>query len=425
MNFYTIGYPSVNKLISKLYSDIIYIVKRGDFMSFNKRKNINTKLICTIISIIMILATIIVVVFGSKANKRREKEIATISQRYLAERKAEKEAEKEKEQIENFNVYEKLKEGRDINVIIIGDGIGASRGATSESAKWHNVLADNIKKKYKSSVTTTTINGENANVVRGWVELNRTDLSKKQDLAFICFGQNDNGRITSTQFAIFYESLIRKLKEHNPSIDIIPIIESSIRKDNAYTQVIKKLSEHYSFTYADTMTAFNNAKEGYESLSDDSILPNDKGYSYYARLFEECISKNLSSNKKIGNVETTLYQSSKLDTFSLNISPKSSDGFDKKEAFSTSTLESTLVFESDKDTLIAYYTTDPKGGKIKVYIDNEFVKEIDTYLTLSVTKAEIIAEGLTGKHEVKFQVSNLKGYNFDDGIVIFNGLVSN
>ena len=92
-------------------------------MSFNKRKNINTKLICTIISIIMILATIIVVVFGSKANKRREKEIATISQRYLAERKAEKEAEKEKEQIENFNVYEKLKEGRDINVIIIGDGI--------------------------------------------------------------------------------------------------------------------------------------------------------------------------------------------------------------------------------------------------------------------------------------------------------------
>ena len=118
----------------------------------------------------MILATIIVVVFGSKANKRREKEIATISQRYLAERKAEKEAEKEKEQIENFNVYEKLKEGRDINVIIIGDGIGASRGATSESAKWHNVLADNIKKKYKSSVTTTTINGENANVVRGWVE---------------------------------------------------------------------------------------------------------------------------------------------------------------------------------------------------------------------------------------------------------------
>ena len=120
-----------------------------------------------------------------------------------------------------------------------------------------------------------------------------------------------------------------------------------------------------------------------------------------------------------------MYQSSKLDTFSLNISPKSSDGFDKKEAFSTSTLESTLVFESDKDTLIAYYTTDPKGGKIKVYIDNEFVKEIDTYLTLSVTKAEIIAEGLTGKHEVKFQVSNLKGYNFDDGIVIFNGLVSN
>jgi len=390
-------------------------------VSINSGKNINTKLICIIISIIMILATIVLVIFGNISNKRRQKELATIRESYIAERKAEK----EKERIENYNVYEKLKEGKNINVIIIGDGIGASRGATTESSKWYNVFADNINKKYKSSVTTTMLNGENATVIRGWVELNRTDLSKKQDLAIICFGENDNGRITSNQFAMFYESLIRKLKKHNPNIDIIPIIESSIRKDNTYTQVIKKLCGHYGFAYADAITAFKNSQEGYGNLTDDGILPNDKGYSYYAKLLEECISKNLSENKKIENVETTLYQCNKLDNFNLNTSPKSNNGFDEKDIFSSSTVGSTLVFESYKDTLIAYYTTDPKGGKIKVYVDNELVKEIDTYLSLSVTKSEIIAENLTGNHEVKFEVSSVKGYNYDDGIVILNGLVSN
>ena len=129
------------------------------------------------------------------------------------------------------------------------------------------------------------------------MELNRAELSEGQDLALICFGQNDNGRLSPTQFAIFYESLIRKLKKHNPDIDIIPIIESSIKSDNSYTEVIKKLSKHYDFTYVDTMTAFNNYEGGYGSLSDDGILPNDKGYSYYADLMEECIAK-ITSRKK-------------------------------------------------------------------------------------------------------------------------------
>lgn len=391
-------------------------------MSLNDGKSINIKMICKIASIIMIIATVIVVVLGIAANKRRAREIAAISQRYMAERKAEK----EKERIENLNVYEKLKEGRAINIIVIGDGIGASWGATSEANKWYNVLADKLQKKYKGSITTTKLNGEIATVVRGWVELNRAELSEGQDLALICFGQNDNGRLSPTQFAIFYESLIRKLKKHNPDIDIIPIIESSIKSDNSYTEVIKKLSKHYDFTYVDTMTAFNNYEGGYGSLSDDGILPNDKGYSYYADLMEECIAKNIASRKKAKNVKDTLYQSNKLDNFTLNTSPTSNNGFDKNEVFSSSTVGSTLVFESDKDTLIAYYTTDPKGGKIKVYVDNELVKEIDTYLNnVSVTKAEIIAENLTGKHEVKFEVSSVKGYNYNDGIVILNGLVSN
>ena len=89
-------------------------------MSLNDGKSINIKMICKIASIIMIIATVIVVVLGTAANKRRAREIAAISQRYMAERKAEK----EKERIENLNVYEN-KVGA-INIIVIGDGIGAS-----------------------------------------------------------------------------------------------------------------------------------------------------------------------------------------------------------------------------------------------------------------------------------------------------------
>ena len=88
---------------------------------------------------------------------------------------------------------------------------------------------------------------------------------------------------------VFYESIIIKLKKINPNIEIIPIIESSFREYNDYSNAIVEVSKHYNLQYADTIHAFNSLEQLYESLTKDVVNPNDKGYSYYAKTIEKII----------------------------------------------------------------------------------------------------------------------------------------
>lgn len=324
--------------------------------------------------------------------------------------------------ISDLNFYQKLHEKKDINALIVGDSIAQSTGSSNFHQKWINLVIKDIKQKYRSTITTDPITGGSTTGVRAWVELNNAKLTKQYDVVFICLGQNDQFNIKPKQFRMFYESIIIKLKNFNPNVEIIPMIESSFREYNDYSDVIQDLAEHYNLQYADTIQAFNKSGKLYSSLSNDLVHPNAKGYVYYAKTIERVINDNYISNKKTDVDYSVLYNNTKkLTNFDFNNSPNSNNGFTIGNGFIGNKVSESLIFNTDKSVVIIHFLRKPNGGRFKVFIDDDFIKEVNTNSTFNVSYSELIAYNLKGNHKIKIVVSTI----VNKGSVKILGLATN
>lgn len=324
--------------------------------------------------------------------------------------------------ISDLNFYQKLHQKKDINALIVGDSIAQSTGTSNFNEKWINVLTKDVQKKYRSTITTDPITGGSTTGIRAWVELNNAKLTKQYDVVFICLGQNDQFNIKPKQFRMFYESIIIKLKKLNPNIEIIPIIESSFRQYNEYSKVIEDLAEHYNLQYADTVGAFNNSGKLYSYLSNDLVHPNGKGYVYYAKTIEKVINDNYLSNKKTDIYSSVLYNNTKkLTDFVFDDSPDLNNGFTVEGGFIGNKISENLTFNTTKSVAIIHFLRKPNGGKFKVFIDDKFIKEINTNSTFQVSYSDLIAYNFRENHKISIEIS----YIIKKGSVKILGLVTN
>ncbi|MCB2293546.1 SGNH/GDSL hydrolase family protein [Clostridium algoriphilum] len=374
------------------------------------------KKILVTLSILLIMVAIYGIGVGVTREKNNEKRLTAIAQQHREEGQIEDEV------ASNMNVYEDLTQKQDINALVIGDSIGQSNGSSSDNAKWYNLIAKDVKTKYKSTITTDLITGGGTTGIRAWVELNNDKATKQYDVAYMCFGQKDQWSMTPEQFGIFYEGIIIKLKKTNPNIEIIPIIESSFREHNNYSKVIEELSKHYNLQVADTILTFIGASESYENLTTDVEIPNDKGYSYYAKTVEKVIDDNYKAKKKTNIKYNVLYKdTSKLNAFIFNKTPNLNNGFTINDEIVGDKLTSSLTFNTTNSLAIIHYLRQPNGGKFNVYLDGNLVKEIDTNSTYTASYSELISENLVGQHKIKIQVTSVnKG-----GTVKILGLATN
>ena len=356
-----------------------------------------------ILSIFLIIVSICVIAVGAIHGNKNEKMHTALAQQHRDE------AKNKESRISSLNFYGNLLEGRDVDALIIGDSIGQSAGSSNSDKKWSNLIIKDVMKKYKSTMTTDFITGGSATGIRGWVELNSVKATKKYDLAFICFGQNDQFNMKPEQFKIFYESIIINLKKINPNIEIIPIIESSFREYNDYSKAIEELSKHYNLQYADTLQAFNSSAQPYSNLTKDAEIPSDKGYNYYARTIEKIIDKNYASKKKTKDKYSVLYNNTnKLTDFVFDNSPDLKNGFTLDKDMTSSKVSDSLTFNTTNSVAIIHFLRQPSGGKFKVFIDDNFVEEIDTKSTFQVSYSKLIADNLEGKHKIRIEISSIK-----------------
>lgn len=358
------------------------------------------KKVIVILSILLIIAAIYAIRVGSIRQGENQKKLVLLAQE-----------DKEKSKIEGarfstLNAYQKIFEEQDINALIIGDEIGESIGSSDSDKKWFNIIKKDFSEKYKSTITMDLITGSSTTVIRGWVALNNAKQTKKYDLAFICLGQNDQRDIKPEQFIKFYESIIIKLKKMNPSMDIIPIIESSFKDYNKYLDAIKALSKHYNLQYADTIEAFKASGEKHSELSKDGIRPNDKGYSYYATTVENIIHSNYTSNKKTDTKYSVLNASTnKLTNFVYDNSPDLNSGYSFDNGITGDKIGNTLTFNTTNSVAIIQFLKQPNGGRFKVFVDDKLVKEINTNLTYQVSYSNLIFDNLEGPHKIEIIVS--------------------
>ncbi len=194
----------------------------------------------------------------------------------------------ENEQLKNGprGFYQKLRNGRDVSILIVGDSIGLGSGA-SEEKTWPALLRKWLEETWYGNISVKNISlGANTSYA-GYVSVMEQEDGEEYDLAILCYGENDS----ASGFSREYEGMIRSLYGKYRHCSLIAILESSQREETDKIKEIRRLAEHYGFPCADTIAAFRDSGRAYDELSTDGTHPNEEGYRLYAEALEKIISE--------------------------------------------------------------------------------------------------------------------------------------
>lgn len=274
-----------------------------------------------LIVLIVVLAAGLVgfLVYDHIQEEKRAAELRVIEQQEREERRAKEEARKAEEkriaeeraqQRAQDSFYQMLADGFDVNVLIVGDSIGAGHGASDADHRWANLLATNLKSKYGGEVKLTNVSMGGNTSYAGYVRTMALNDDINYDLVVLCYGQNDS----KNNFSLYYESIIRAIKLRYPKASIICIQESSQKDYTEKMQTIKIIADHYGLPVADTIAPF---QANYDNLVKGSVHPNDDGQQVYYETVMSVIEPLVTARQGYDpeNVAVVNDQVTTFDTF--------------------------------------------------------------------------------------------------------------
>ena len=267
-------------------------MKNGRRVKNTKRNSSNRSKskVLDISIIILIIALIVVIGVGTIRDK---KTLARNMETYSGDSTSS--SENNENQATTSNPYEKIKEGKEVNILVLGNGIGLSEGKTDESGNWTSSFSKWLEETYKSKANITNLSQDKATVKVGLEELEKN--KDTFDLAYIIFGENDQKALKPNEFKEDYEKIIEILKERNKNVDIVPIIENSIRKKNEYTTIIEAIGKDNYIKVLDMATVFTKDPAPYAKLTTKGgIYPNNVGYSLYFSNVKSLIEANIAAS---------------------------------------------------------------------------------------------------------------------------------
>lgn len=186
--------------------------------------------------------------------------------------------------------YQKLADQFDVNILIVGDSIGCGSGASDEEHGWANLLARDIESTYGVNVKLTNVSMRGNSSYAGYVRTMMLEDDIDYDLVVLCYGQNDS----ISNFSLYYEAMIRGVKNKYPKASILSVLESSQRDYTVKIQDIQYIASHYEIPVADTIAAF---KGNYDALLKDSVHPNDAGHLVYMEQVKALIDSFAAQRK--------------------------------------------------------------------------------------------------------------------------------
>lgn len=321
----------------------------------------NIKIICTICTIILAVILGILLWNEHLKNEKKEQELRILNQQITTQRKQEEEVRRLLE--ENDSFYQKLKDGFDVNLLIVGDSIGAGAGTKTQEKQWYEQLKNYLKKEYGIRVGLTNVSmGGNASYA-GYVRTMALEDDVDYDLAILCYGQNDG----VDGFGENYETMIQAIQKKYPDCSIISILESSQREYTEKMLTIKKLCKYYDIPVADTIAAFQNSGISYEKLAEDGVHPNDAGQDIYFETVKKVIEKQVQASTGKMEKRTLLYgEAEKYRNFAWF-------GVDEKgfKRLNDTTFELNIKAEG---ILGIDYTYESGDNKADIYIDGRLYK---------------------------------------------------
>lgn len=317
---------------------------------------------------------------------KKSAELRALNKKLFQEEQEEAEALKQIEAEDSF--YQKLADGFDVNVLVVGDSI--AEGGQGEKG-WCTLLQNNLRKTYGNSVSFTNVSmGGNASYA-GYVRTMALNDNVDYDLAIICYGQNDGFDGFSTN----YESIIRAIRSKYPDCSIISILESSQRTYTEKMTTIQNICEHYSIPVADTIAAFNNSGKAYDDLTGDGVHPNEAGQEIYFETVKAVIDDNVAaSTGKMADVDVINADVHKFDNF---IWYDASSDFERVD-------DTTFTISTSASGILGIdYTYESGDNKADIYVDGELFESPTVTFDYDFSQRHIlvVSDDCTVENEIK------------------------
>lgn len=196
---------------------------------------------------------------------------------------------------DGVSAYVKLANGDPVNLLIVGDSIAAGTGAEGIENRWAELVKTELGNKYGSDINMTNVSMGGCDSLCGYVRVQNIRDGIDNDLAVICYGEND----AEEDFGLYYESIIRALRAKYPAIEIICIQESSQMDYTFKMKTIAEIAGHYNLPVADTIEPF---MADYDNLTVDGCHPNNAGHRIYANVVEGIIDDAVR-DKRVSNFD--------------------------------------------------------------------------------------------------------------------------
>lgn len=351
----------------------------------NSRKN----QICGIV-IVILAALLGVLLWMNKVEEdKRSAELQALNKKLYQEEQEKQATLKQQEAEDSF--YQKLADGFDVNVLIVGDSIGAGGGIETSGMQWYNQLQSYLRTINKNKVSLTNVSmGGNASYA-GYVRTMALNDDVNYDLAIICYGQNDS----TNGFSTNYESIIRAIRGKYPDCSIISILESSQKEYTEKMTTIQSICEHYSIPVADTIEAFNNSGKAYDDLTGDGVHPNDAGQETYFETIKTVIDDNVAAyTGKMEEVDVINTDVHKFDNFVW---------YDANSDFERVDDTTFTISTSASGILGIDYTYESGDNKADIYVDGELFESPTVTFDYDFSQRHIlvVSDDCTVKNKIK------------------------
>lgn len=376
--------------------------KRGGGYGSSSRKNLIYGIV-----IVILAALLGVLLWMSKVeDDKRSAELQALNKKLYQEEQEKQTALKQQEAEDSF--YQKLADGFDANILIVGDSIGEGAGTETNGQQWFKQLQAYLQNVNKGKVSVTNVSMGGNTSYAGYVRTMVLNDDVDYDLAIICYGQNDR----TDGFSTNYESIIQAIRTKYPDCSIISILESSQREYTEKMTTIQSICEHYSIPVADTIAAFNNSGKAYEDLSDDGVHPNDTGQEIYFETVKAVIDDNVvASTGKMKDTDVINADVHKFDNF---VWYDASSDFEQVD-------DTTFTISTSASGILGIdYTYESGDNKADIYVDGELFESPTVTFDYDSSQRHIlvVSDDCTVKNEIKVvftskeQADGFKGMYF-------------
>ena len=259
-----------------------------------------------VLSVLISIACIIFLVYMNLNDRVRAqqaaKEVAAVNEdtreteKEIAQAEAEEKAAALEEKRESDSFYQKLQDGFDVRILVVGDTIANGYGASSADATWFNLVKKSIEEQYNVGVTMDNVSILDSGAYASYVRV-KMEENEDYDLVLICTGAND----AEETLPVYYEALLRAIRDTFTRCSTISIQEYMESDNNAKNMTIQSLSNAYNALSVDMYSQMVIDPTPY--MQDGGYL-NDAGHQLYADTVMSVIKKGVEDGMEYAVTQT-------------------------------------------------------------------------------------------------------------------------